>query len=110
MKYLYCEWCGSIFSEEDAGTKWREWGHGEKEVYACPDCKSTDCIVDAETCKICGKPKAPSSSEYCDDCAWKARKIWEKAVCEVMDIAADKMCYTDCESAFIEFLEDAGVI
>lgn len=109
MKYFYCDDCGSIFSEEDAGTKRIEWGHSEKEVYACPDCKNTY-VEEADTCEICGKPMKPTGDEYCDDCKWNARKVWEKAVSSIMDMMPNGTDYTKAESVFIEYLESGDVI
>lgn len=106
MKYYYCQDCGEIFEEEYARVLWEDYGHGRIEHIGCPVCRSTN-VVEAEKCKICGEPIA-FDKDYCEDCNRAVYKIWEKAVCEVMDRCdAD---YTECESRFIEFLQDTGVL
>lgn len=106
MKQLYCQDCGEIFAEEDARVLWEDYGHGRIEHLACPVCRSLS-VTDAGKCKICGSAITPDT-EYCEDCKTAVYKIWEKAVCEVMDRSDGD--YTDTESKFIEYLQDTGVI
>lgn len=105
MKYWYCQDCGEIFADEDARVLWEDYGHGRIEHTACPVCRSLS-VTEAGTCKICGKPTA--DEEYCEDCKTAVYKIWEKAVNEVLDLC--DCDYTECESRFIEFLSDTGVL
>lgn len=108
MKNYYCQDCNEIFSEDQAKAVLTEWGYGSKEVYACPNCRSTD-ITDAGKCKTCGKPIDPSE-DYCDDCKRAVYKIWERAVCEVMELCEDDADYCEAENRFKEYLDDTGVI
>ena len=102
--YLHCDDCGRIFPEDWARTLLSD--HGNM-ILACPDCRCTSLAV-APPCKICGEPIEPGK-DYCDECNYKAHKIWEEAVCKIMDIADFDKDYCDCESAFLEYLEDSGV-
>lgn len=108
MKHYYCLYCEDIFSEEDAKHLWTSDGHGIEEVLACPTCRSDE-IVEAGTCKCCGKPIRPDA-EYCDVCSDALYKIWDSAVCKVIDIAAMGKDYLECKELFLDYLEDAGVI
>ena len=105
MTYLYCEECEEIFPEDHAKVLMSERGNM---ILACPECRNT-WLQTAWKCGICGEPMPPGK-EYCDECKRKAYKIWEDAVCKLMDIAKDDMDYCDCEHAFVEYLENEGII
>ena len=105
--YYYCEDCDSIFPQGSAATVTVPDGYGYKEIDACPYCRNTQLDV-ARSCKICGEPIEPGK-DYCDECNYKAHKIWEEAVCKIMDIADFDKDYCDCEGAFLEYLENSGV-
>lgn len=108
MIYYHCEDCGEMFSEEAAGTKSIYDGYGELDYYACPSCGST-AIAECGVCRICGAPIEPGE-DYCPDCKWETRKIWNRAVEEVM-CRCDDADSVEAERRFIEYLEDGlGVI
>lgn len=113
-QYFYCDYCDEIFSEDNAGTKRAEWGYGDKEVYACPSCGSTE-LCDADYCEICGEPMAPTSADVCDDCVEALNKAWSNVVETVMDRrlkAGNNLSddYLDCQDGAIVYLENVGVI
>ena len=113
MKYFYCEDCDEIFSEDRAGAKRTEWGYGDKEVYACPTCGSTE-LADADTCEVCGRP-IPPDKHICDECLQEMNGAWTALVEKVMDLrlkanygkSAD---YIDCEDGVLEYLREAKVV
>jgi len=110
MRYFYCGYCGELFREDAASEKVREDG---RTYYACPNCGDLE-IYDADSCKICGEPIRPGA-DYCRECRYDVKKIWERAVCEVMSIRVEhreiqNADYTKCEEALVEFLDDNGVI
>ena len=107
-KYFHCADCGNIFAEDAAASVLIDEGYGDRVMYACPDCRSIE-LAQAGECLICGKPINPNGDDYCDDCKWKARKIWEKAVCEIMALAEDDPDYCECEQRFIDYLDASGV-
>ena len=109
MTYYYCPECNEVFPEDKAKTTKVEWGYGFKEVLVCPCCRN-DCIEEADYCRICGEPIA-SDEEYCAECAWELKKLWERTVCECMDRCEDGCDYLEAERRLIDFLQDGlGVI
>lgn len=105
--YFHCEDCNNIFAEEAARVLITTDGYGTAEVYACPECRST-AVAECNTCRICGEPIEPSE-DYCPDCKWDLRKIWNRAVEAVM--AKNDKDSVENERLFIEYLEDGlGVI
>lgn len=108
MIYYHCEDCGNVFSQDTAASVNVPSGYGTEAYYACPDCKST-AVEECGVCRICGEPAEPSE-DYCPDCKWEVRKIWNRAVEEVM-CRCDDADYVEAERRFIEYLEDSlGVI
>lgn len=108
MTHLHCEDCGNIFPEENAAKVNVKYGYGLEERCACPDCKST-AVAECEKCRICGAAIKPDE-DYCGDCKWELRKIWNRAVEEVMG-RCDDADSVEAERRFIEYLEDSlGVI
>lgn len=112
--YLHCAECGNIFAEDDARVLWRGNGYGTTDVYACPECRSTE-LAEAERCQICGTVIVPGKT-YCAACSEKFRKVWSDWVGKVMHerllngevLSAD---YLECEAALVEWLQvGAGVI
>lgn len=112
--YFHCEDCNNIFAEGDARVLITTDGYGTAEVYACPECRSTE-IAEAERCQICGTVIAPGKT-YCAACSEKFRKVWSDWVGKVMHerllngevLSAD---YLECEAALVEWLQvGAGVI
>lgn len=107
-KYFHCEECGCVFSEESAKTVWDGDGRVTMEYYACPECRST-ALADMTNCRICGA-LIRDTEDYCDKCKWEVRKVWERAVEQVMQ-RKDDLDYTEAERLLIEFMQDSlGVI
>lgn len=108
MTYLHCEDCGNVFPVDNAVIVLVEYGYGLEERCACPDCKST-AVAECGTCRICGKVTVPDE-DYCGDCKWELRKIWNHAVEDVMG-RCDDADFIEAERRFIKYLEDGlGVI
>ena len=111
MKYYYCEYCEEIFAEDDAKIVREQYGYGERELYACPTCRSTY-ITDAGTCEICGEPTRPDE-DICPECSEEMYKAWEAIVNKVMDLRlkanrGKSTDYTACEDGALEYLRSIG--
>lgn len=107
MKYYICDNCGAICGEDDLREGRIKLGEFWKDVAVCPECRSDD-IHEAEQCRICGTPIEPGE-DYCPDCKWDLRKIWNRAVESVM--AKNDKDSVENERLFIEYLQDGlGVI
>lgn len=102
---MYCSDCGSVFRDEWA-LKYTN-ARGDI-VYACPDCKGFS-VSESGYCNVCGEPIHPDET-YCDECKWELKKIWEQAVCKVMDHTPMGVDYTEVEQRFLEYLADNGVL
>ena len=107
-KYYYCSFCEEIIPEEALMAKWDADGHQFYNKDTCPHC-GYDELEEAESCKICGAPISPYD-EYCDDCLDKAYRIWDEAVCKVMDLTPVGVGYLKTRDRFIEFLDNTGIL
>lgn len=106
-KYFECDKCGHRFTEEDARVLWDSDGRTTINYNACPSC-GCDALTELEPCRICGA-LIPEGEDYCDDCKWDLRKIWNRAVEAVM--AKNRKDSAENEQLFIEYLQDGlGVI
>lgn len=108
MTYLYCENCGNIFSEEDAKMLITDAGYGTKTILVCPECLDKQ-IVDAGICACCGEPISPDE-KFCEICKHDLYKVWDKAVCMVIDLADLDKDYMDCQELFLDYLDSEGII
>lgn len=107
-KFYECDVCGHVFSEDSAKVVWDSDGRNTVYYNACPSC-GCGVLAELTNCRICGA-LIRDTEDYCDNCKWDVRKIWERAVEQVMTLRPEGD-YTDAEDAFIEFLQDnMGVI
>ena len=111
-RYYYCTDCDSVIPEEDLKVYTLKEGDFWKQQLVCPNCKGNS-LEEAEHCKMCGAP-IRDYDEYCDECKREVYKIWEAAVEKVMDLRYERCDmstdYMDCRDAFIEYLDDTGVL
>lgn len=110
--YYYCDNCGSIIEDEDLKVCRIKEGEFWRTVACCPDCKN-DYLEEMEHCKMCGE-LIRECEEYCEECKREVYKIWDEAVTKVMalrDKRGDQSNeWTACRDAFIEYLNDTGVL
>ena len=107
MSYFYCNNCEEIFPANLAQISLRSNGYGSTPMWCCPNCRSTD-LTDAGTCKVCGEAIEPNE-EYCADCKEGLYKIWDEAVCKVIELCKDSDGWTEARDKFVEYLDDVGV-
>lgn len=77
MKWYYCDNCGNVFDEEEAGT-YSEWN---VEWLACPKCGDYG-IEEAEECCLCGEHVAEHDMLMGDDHI--CRKCAEQIACDFL--------------------------
>lgn len=106
--YFECTACGHRFAEENARVLWDSDGRTTINYSACPSC-GNDALAEMTNCRICGA-LIRDTEDYCDKCKWEVRKVWERAVEQVMQ-RKDDLDYTEAERLLIEFMQDnMGVI
>lgn len=109
--YYYCDTCGAVIEDEDLAVCRIKEGEFWKLVTCCPHCKN-DYLEEMERCKMCGA--LIREGEYCDECNREVYKIWDRAVTEVMSLRDERgdmdSDWMACRDAFIEYLDDTGVL